>query len=404
MSLATWIRTRRPAQVYYGWWIVAASSAMNFVASGIFFRGFVVFFVPLKSDLGLSNFQASLVFSMARAEGGLEGPAAGWMIDRFGARKLVMGGILLAAIGYFAFSRVDSFLWFALVYLGVISLGSSVAFQQAPLAGLNMWFMRRRAFVMSLLTASASLGGMVLIPAISFMILKFGWQSTVIIAGFVHLFILLPLALVLRPSPESMGLLPDGDRPQESQPTTANDPSRPVAAPFPGADPRDFSVPEALHTSAYWFLLLGMGLRQLAISGILVNLQPILIWKKASQETVGYLFSLMLAANVVTRIPMGWAADKWPKSIILVMCAVLECAGVSFLLHGSWTGSPWAIVLYLVLAGAGNSAGFVVFASLGEFYGRRRFASLRGIISFSYSWAVVASPLIRRVVGRSYPT
>ena len=51
---------------------------MTFFASGIFFRGFTVFVPAVRDALGLSQAQTNLVFSVARAEGGLEGPVAGW--------------------------------------------------------------------------------------------------------------------------------------------------------------------------------------------------------------------------------------------------------------------------------------------------------------------------------------
>ena len=258
MNLAAWIRTRRPTQVYYGWWIAAASYAMMFLASGTFFRGFIVFFVPVRDSLGITNFQASLVFSMSRAEGGLEGPLAGWMIDRFGIRKLMMGGVLLAGLGYFAFSRVDNFLWFALVYLGVISLGNSVAFQHAMFANFNMWFIRRRAFAMSLLAAASALGTIVLIPVITLMILHFSWELTAFIFGFIYLLIILPLSLVIRTSPESMGLLPDGDLPQEGESTGSTGDSTQAGVLPTTPDPRDYRVGEALRTPAFWLLLLGV--------------------------------------------------------------------------------------------------------------------------------------------------
>ena len=213
MNLATWIRTRRPTQIYYGWWVLVVTSAMMFFANGIFFRGFTVLFVPVRDDLRLTNFQASLVFSVARAEGGIEGPAVGWLIDRIGVRKPVVAGVLIGAVGYFAFSQVDSFLWFTLVFLGVVSLGSSVAFQHTMLAALNMWFIRRRALVFSLRAAAAALGGVALIPLVNIVIIRAGWQWSAIMSGFIYLLLILPLTLFLRPSPESMGLLPDGDLP-----------------------------------------------------------------------------------------------------------------------------------------------------------------------------------------------
>ena len=352
---------------------------MMFFASGIFFRGFSVFFVPLRDSLHLTNFQTSLVFSISRAEGGLEGPAAGYLIDKFGNRVLAVLGIIIAGIGYLLFARV-----------GMISLGASVSFQHAIFAGLNMWFIRNRALALSLLASSAALGGVVLIPLLTLLIARAGWEWAAFISGLIFLGVVLPFTLVIRTSPESMGLLPDGDAP-----TSSPSPARAQGAPRTGVlpDARDFSISEALHTSTYWLLLLGMVLRQLAIMGILVNLQPILIWKGASLETAGYLIALMLATNVVARVAIGWAADRWPKPPIMTLCSAAGSLACVLIIMGSWDTTPWAIVLYLVLTGIGESVGIIGWAALGDYYGRRKFASLRGIITFSQSGVLVGSPM-----------
>ena len=161
-----------------------ACSAMAFFASGIFFRGFTVFVPAVRDSLGLSQAQTNLVFSLARAEGGLEGPVAGWAIDRFGNRALLVPGIILAAIGYFVFAGfVHSYLTFALVYLGMISLGNSIAFQHALFAGLNQWFRRRRSLAISTLAAVSSLGGLILVPIMSLIILNLSWRWAIFGAG-----------------------------------------------------------------------------------------------------------------------------------------------------------------------------------------------------------------------------
>ncbi len=389
MNPRSWIPGSGTKNIYYGWKVAAASCFMMFFASGIFFRGFSVFFVPLRDSLHLSNFQTSLVFSISRAEGGLEGPAAGYLIDKFGNRLLAVVGIIIAGIGYLLFARVDDFITFALVYLGMISLGASVSFQHAIFAGLNMWFIRNRALALSLLASSAAFGGVVLIPLLTIMIARAGWEWAAFISGLVFLVVVLPFCLVIKTSPESMGLLPDGDSPTPGpSPTRERGASR--ASP---ADSRDFTISEALHTSSYWLLLLGMVLRQLAIMGILVNLQPLLIWKGASLETAGYLISLMLATNVVARIAIGWAADRWPKPPIMTLCSAAGSLACVLILMGSWDTSPWTIVLYLIFTGVGESVGIIGWAALGDYFGRRKFATLRGIITFSQSGVLVGSPM-----------
>ena len=378
---------------------MAVGSAMIFFGEPIYFRGFNIFFVPVRDALGFSNIQSALVFSLARAQSGLMGPVAGPIIDRFGSRQLVVVGIFVAALGYFAFSQVNSFMWFALVYLGVIALGNNIALQHALFTTVNTWFIRRRALVMALYTSVGTLGIVVLVPLMSFIILNVsglglsGWQWAAVMVGIAYLLLILPLALVLRASPESIGLLPDGDRPLAGQPPFPVDTARGAGA--HSSDPRDFTVPEAVRTRAFWLLLLGTGFRELAAFGIFINLQPMLHdWKGISLETVGFLFALMMAVSLVTRIAMGWAADIWSKSLILSICMAFQCIAVIFLLGGSWDGSRWAIVLFLILLGLGDAGGALCWATVGDFYGRRRFATIRGIITFSSSWAVIAAPTL----------
>ena len=69
--------TSRTGRIFYGWWMVAACSVMVMLASGLFFRGFTVFVPAMRDSLRLTQAQTNLVFSLARAEGGLEGPLAG---------------------------------------------------------------------------------------------------------------------------------------------------------------------------------------------------------------------------------------------------------------------------------------------------------------------------------------
>ena len=380
---------RRSPRIYYGWWMVAITSAMSFFASGIFFRGFTVFVPAIRDSLGISQAQTNLIFSLARAEGGLEGPAAGWMIDRFGNRNLLIPSLILAAAGYIVLSQfADDLLSFSLVYLLMVSLGNSIAFQHAAFAGLNQWFNRPRALAISMLAAVASLGGLVLVPLLNRLIEHRGWQDAVLASGIAYIVFLLPLSLFFRNRPEDMGLLPDGDtRP----PVAAGSAGGPGGR---GRELRDYTVREALHTRAYWLLMAGAGLRQVATLGILVSIIPILETKGVSRQEAANLTGLMFGINFFSRLIMGYFGDRWPKSRLLAGSLVAEALGFTCLFFGYWSGSGIALVLlFIFLEGMGDGAGIIVWAAMGEYYGRDRFASLRGYITFSHSWALIASPV-----------
>ena len=367
--------------------MVVITSAMSFFASGVFFRGFGVLVLPIRNELGITQAQTNLVFSVARAEGGLEGPFAGWLIDKFGNRNVLVPSLLLAVIGYFIMAFwMPGFWTFALVYLGLVSLGNSMAFQHACFAGLNQWFQRKRALAISILAAVASLGGLALIPTMNLLIDQAGLRWGLIASGLFYLVILLPLCIWFRNRPEEMGLLPDGaTRP----PTTGGRGQT-------RRETRDYTVREALRTRAYWLLLLGAGLRQTATLGILVSLFPILVDDKGmSTQMAANLIGAMSAINFVSRLIMGYMGDRVSKQAIMAVSLFVEGVGYLFLWQGDWqTAIGITLVLgFVVCEGMMDGAGVIVWAALGEYYGRTRFATLRGYITFAYAWALVASPV-----------
>ena len=446
-------------RIYYGWWMVIITSVMSFFASGIFFRGFGVLVLPIRDRLDITQVQTNLVFAIARAEGGLEGPAAGWLIDKFGNRAVLVPSLLLAIAGYFLMAAwMPNFWAFAIVYLGIISIGNSMAMQHACFAGLNQWFHRRRALAISILAAVASLGGLALIPTMNLLIDRAGLQWGLLASGAFYALILLPLCRWFRNRPEDLGLLPDGaPRPPSParraaspsaafpsasgsapasaarrraasssaaspSPSPSPSPTRRAASPSttspsasaPGsaarrraapAPARDYTVREALRTQAYWFLLAGAGLRQMATLGILISLFPILVEDKGmSRQMAANLVGVMSAINFVSRLAMGYLGDRISKRAILAVSLTVEGIGYLFLWLGDWhTPLGIALVLAFILCeGMMDGAGVIVWAALGEYYGRARFATLRGYITFAYAWALVASPLYAGWVADRY--
>ena len=380
---------RQNPRIFYGWWMVAITSAMAFFASGVFFRGFTVFVPAIRDSLGISQAQTNLVFSIARAEGGLEGPVAGWLIDKFGNKKLLIPALIWTIIGYIVLSQfVDSFLTFTLVYLLIVSLGNSIAFQHALFAGINQWFNRKRALAISTLAAVSSLGGLFLVPSLNFVIARRSWQDASLLCGVAYLVFLLPLTIFFRNRPEDMGLLPDGD---------VRPPTRVISGEGGSQESRelrDYTVKEALRTQAYWLLLVGAGLRQVATLGILVSIVPILETKGVSRQEAANLTGFMFGINFVSRLIVGYLGDRIPKSYLLSVSLLLETAGLIFLYFGEWTGVGIVLLMIFILfQGLGDGAGIIVWAAMGEYFGRDRFASLRGYITFSHSWALIASPV-----------
>ena len=79
-------------KIFYGWYIVAASAINNGIGGSVHWKGFTVFFIPLSQSLGLTSAQTAIPFALSRAENGILGPITGWLLDKYGVKKLMLIG------------------------------------------------------------------------------------------------------------------------------------------------------------------------------------------------------------------------------------------------------------------------------------------------------------------------
>jgi sugar phosphate permease len=370
-------------KVFYGWWIVILGSLINGIGLGIIYHSFTVFFLPLKRDLGVSSAAISLLFGAARLEGGVEGPVVGYLIDRLGPRKLIIIGSSLTGLGLILLATVSDFLTFFLIYVFIVSLGSNAGFFHPVTTAVNKWFIRRRGIGFSIIVASGNIGGMIMAPLLSYIILQYGWRSGAIFAGVVILGITLPAALRFKNSPEDVGLQPDG------QPRL-KDPAGEAQAAAQEIDEIDFAVKDALRTFNYWLLSIAISLRLLVTVALNTHFVPILVWKGMSETASAFLVSVLALGSILTALILGWLGDKWNKAFLSglgIVPTILAMVGLAF--------SDEKILLYFFPIGFAITMGTTPlnWALIGDLFGRRSYATLRGIMAVGYGLATFLSPI-----------
>src|SRR5262252_8090977 len=248
-------------RIFYGWWIVAIGCFQDAVKGGTFNTGFSLYFLPVLKELHLSRAATSLPFSLAKLESALIGPIAGYLIDRFDIRVMMALGTTMSGLGFVLLAFTHSYLTFLLVFICLLASGFQVGFNQASMAAVNHWFRTKRSLAMSILQTGQAIGGVVLFPLVALAVLKLGWRSAALLSGGV-IFLTLPLVLVVRRSPESMGLLPDGEcQPQPALAGSADRPLRPARALV------ELTAQEAFKTSSFWLVASFHGLRNMPYGG-----------------------------------------------------------------------------------------------------------------------------------------
>lgn len=379
------------SHIYYGWRMVGLVSAIRVVGGGLHQYGFTVFFLPISQDLGLSRAATSLAFSLSRAEGAIEAPLVGYLVDRFGPRPVIVFAALLAGIGYILLSWVDNYGSFLAVYLGVISLAFVAGFVHSPAVVANSWFIRHRARAMTVVSAAVPVGGALISPVLAFGVTSLGWRWAAFLSGCAFLILCVPLSLRVRRSPESMGLLPDGDLPQDSAANAASA----KEAPASHQNDRDFTAGEAMKTFIFWLLVISMTARVAAFSTVSVHFVPLMVWKGLTQEEGAFFLAAFAFINLGAHFILGWIADKLNKPLLTTICYLGPALALLPLL---WSSAHWQLWLFVVVFTVLDASFPVVWATVGDFYGRRYFATIRGMLSFFYMWGSFAGPVFAGAV------
>jgi sugar phosphate permease len=378
---------KQPARLYYGWRMIALGSAIRILGGGLHLYGFTVFFLPLSQDLGLSRAGTSLAFSLARAEGAIESPVAGYLIDRFGPRPVMLTAVIMSGVGYILFAGVNSYFTFLLVYMGIVSLSFSAGFMHSPMVLANTWFIHRRALAMTFISASVGLGGALISPLLALSVQTWGWRRGALLAGIGMLVLGIPLAASVRRSPESIGLLPDG----ASSPTAKDThPSTPGPGQV-GTQEVDFTLMQAMRTSAFWMFILATMFRVAGLSTVMVHFIPIMVWKGLTEPVAALFLGTYAFLSLPSYFILGWIADRIHKPRLMGFTMVIATIALIVLIYGQSEASLWIFTVLITVAEALFPVGW---ATVGDFYGRKAFATIRGTMSFFYLWGGVAAPVV----------
>lgn len=367
-----------PARLFYGWKMVAVGSFTNAIGSAIYHTGFAIFFLPVSRDLGTTRAETSLIFSLSRAEGAVAGPLAGWLTDRFGPKPILFWGGFVTGIGFVLLALANNYVGFLVIYLGVISIAYNGAFQHPVMTTVNSWFIRRRGLAFALTQASHNVGSAVGAPLLAFLVTQFGWRFASIASGVALWVLALPASLMIVGSPEKMGMVPDGA------------PIAKVGTPGYYPAQRDFTVREAIRSPSYWWLALATTLRLFVINTLSVHTIPLFVWKGVSETEAAIALGSLAFLGIPTRILIGVTGDKVPKNLVVAGGMFIGILGILELLFVQESWSVWVfVVVFAIMEGVIP----LNWAMIGDYFGRTKFATLRGIMGLIYTWGAVIGPV-----------
>ncbi len=372
-------------RVFYGWWIVLATSLIHFWGAGIFFYSFTAFFNPLVQEFRWSYTATSFASSFRSLESGIAAPVVGFLTDKFGPRRLILIGSVWAGIGCMLLSRIDS-LWSFYATFIFLSIGSSMMFPLPGWAAVTNWFSRKRGTAMGILMAAIGLSG-VLIPLVNWFITQYGWRATFIIAGAGMWVIGIPLSLVVRHRPEQYGYLPDGaERPGKEIEREASQRQTHLDREDSGSDVR-----QATKTRAFWILAIVATASAIATHAVAVHIMPYLISIQMPREIASAIAASVVISSVAGRLGFGWLGDRMDKRYLLASALFLQALG---LLIFAYTNSVAYAIVFLALFGPGFGGVITLRLAIQvDYFGRKAFGSIQGVMQAIHMVGSILGPV-----------
>jgi nitrate/nitrite transporter NarK len=308
---------KKRRQIFYGWYMVAASIAANTIFSAAYFQGFGVLIIPIERTFGWDRWVISAAMSLRQLESGILSPAVGFLLDRFSARKLIFWSAVISAVGFLGLGFTNGIVAFFLFFV-VISLGASgVSHAVTWPVIISRWFRRNRGLAIGLAVTGPIFGSPIVI--LNAQIEEaYGWRVLLIGYGILVLIGVTLLSMLVRDRPESYGLRPDGDPPEDGASTERS------TGPVPCRPDTGLTLHAVLRTKEFWLFTSYLSGTFTVNSAFQVHMIPYF------QQDIGLtaawaavVMSMVFIISGIGRVGGGYLLDKVDYRLVLAVVAAM---------------------------------------------------------------------------------
>ena len=347
--------------------VTATSFAALFSVVGLALYGLPLYYDSMVNEFGWSRTMVTSGNAISKLiVGPAFGFAAGWIVDRFGPRRLMMAGIVMAGgalVGLGAISAAGAFYFFyffnALGYVCGGPLPNQVL--------LSRWFDQSRGKAMGVAYLGIGVGGAIVPLLAAWLTSQFGWRTSLQLVGVLIVLIAFPLAYFVDDRAPAV---------QRQKETRA-----------------DAATPRGILTSpAFYLLAVGSMCSIAAVGGTNQHLKLFLsIDRGYTQSDAAQIISLVLTVIIVGRLLMGWLADRMPVKHVMLLIYALVAASIPLLLSGGRS----AMYAFAVVFGLGLGGEYMIIPLMaGQLFGVHVLGRVMGIVLTADGVAEATAPML----------
>ena len=367
--------------VFRGWWVLAGVFTVMLAGSGFAFYAQGVFLDALVREQGFSVGLAGAGTGFFFLVSGVSGYYAGGLMSRFDIRAVMTAGAAVAAVGIAAMGQIRTG-WQMFVVFFVFGAGYALAGLVPTTSLVTRWFHRRRSVALAIASTGLSLGGIAITPVLAQLI---DGRTLVTMAPWLalaYLAAVVPVTwLLVRPSPEALGLYPDGAPP----------PAEGAPAPEPDGVPFD----EAVRSPFFRALAVAFMLVMSAQVGALQHVFK-LTRDRVDVDAASVALIVVTLTSVLARLGGGWAATRMSLATLTSILIVVQSVGIAVIGVAS---SMLVILLGCVILGSAMGNLLMLHPLLlAEAFGVRDYPRIYGLAALTMVVGVGTGPVVVGVV------
>ena len=374
MNLIERTRARFQVAPFYGWYIIGALFFSMFLGVGAR-NGFGIFVETWEREFHASVATISIAAAVGWLVNGVSQVVFGRMVDRFGGRIVVTIGLIVMGLGTASIAAVGNVYALIALYGVVVSFASGALSGGPPSVVAARWFRKSRGRALSTLASGGSVGGLVFVPFLTYLLIWTDWRTSWLIAGAIVLFLGAPVVyFVVRDDPRDVGESPDGIRDRTG---VGGAPGRTPDTPL---EAKNWTAP--FRTAPMWQLSLGYFVCGVTTGSISVHYVRWAISEDITPTTAALAFGLLSGINAIGVILIGSLSDRVERRLLLGCVYLVR--GSAFLILLILPGQ-WALWGFALAGGASWLATVPLTTGLAaDVYGLRHMGSLVGLINFAH--------------------
>ena len=344
---------------YYQPWLIVAMATMLQLSTNFIGQAFPILMVALQEEFAWSLTIITLAYFLRSMVSAVSSPAAGWLADRYGARRVLYLSTIIYVAGLVLLGTMTHIWQLYLYYAVMLGISQSLFRVNVPTT-VAAWFKRRLGLAVGIQQSAGGMGSSIMAPAMAVILSRFEWQTAFWTLAAIAGTVILVLLLRFHGAPEERGLKPYG--------ATGDDPPPAVPA-DPGVAQLRTKVflRQARHTRAFWNLILIHHLGCVGHSVVMVGVVIFATTKGISLETAAFIISIYSLTSVISRFSIPIMADQFGAKGVMVLAYFIQGITVALLL---WAHEPWQFYLFAGLFGVGMGGEMSAFLVINrQYYG-----------------------------------